>query len=84
MTAASLNVPGRSDRPDTGSPLLPRQFEALRTYAESGDQRRAAQRMGIAYETHKNYMTAAYERLGVHSAIDAFRVMGWLRIPEHR
>ena len=56
----------------------PRQVECLRAYAEVGDQRQAAQRVGVTYETYKNYMTRAYRRLGVSSAVSAFRVLGWL------
>ena len=80
MTGPS-NVPGSFRAPRNASALSPRQMEALRSFAEMGDQHRAAKRMGISYQTLKNHLRWAYLALGVHSAIDAFRVLGWLRVP---
>lgn len=65
-----------SSRP--GAALSPRQHEALRAYAETGDYGAAARLIGANHQTFKNTMHDAYRKLGVTSAIDAFRALGWL------
>jgi DNA-binding CsgD family transcriptional regulator len=74
--AGSRSVGERSGRPPTS--LTPRQREALAAYARTGNQREAAERLGIGYQTVKNHLAAAYAALDVGGAIDAFRAMGWL------
>ena len=81
MTAAGVHVSVRSERLGIDPPLspTPRQMDALRAYAETGDYREAALRMGISIQTYKNHMTGAYQALDVTSGPDAFRKLGWLR-----
>ena len=68
----------RSERSGTRPPLSPRQRQALATYAMTGDGRHSADLMGISYQTFKNHMRDARNRLGVTSTVDAFRALGWL------
>ena len=58
--------------------LAPSERAALRAYARTGDQRRAADDRGVSYQTLKNECCTAYRKLGVTNAIDAFRKLGWL------
>jgi DNA-binding CsgD family transcriptional regulator len=51
-------------------------------FARFGDQRSAAAVMGISLSTAKSYLTRAYAKLNVTNCIDAFRVLGWLHVPE--
>ena len=72
----------------TLAPVLPeevlsrRQLEALRLYAEIGNQQEVAHRMGIAYKSCRDLLSTAYRELDCLSAIEAFRVLGWLVVPE--
>lgn len=67
---------------EAGKPLTPSQLEALRTYAEAGDQRVAAASLGISISTLRAHMHQAYRRLDVNGSIEAFHVLGWLTVPE--
>ena len=62
--------------------LSNRQIEVLTARAQSDSMRMAAFRLGITEDTIKNHLEAAYRALDVHSAIEAFRAIGWLRLPE--
>lgn len=62
--------------------LSPGQLAALAAYARVGDQRQAADSLGVTLRTFKERLTNAYCVLGVQSNIDAFRALGWLRVPE--
>jgi DNA-binding CsgD family transcriptional regulator len=61
--------------------LSPRELEALTAYARTGHQQQAAHLLGISIETLKNYLTRAYAKLDADGALNAFRAMGWLRVP---
>lgn len=62
--------------------LTPRELDCLRAYAAAGDQGAAAASLGIAPQTLKNHLGDAYHVLEVRGAIDAFRRLGWLAVPE--
>lgn len=62
-------------------PLPARQEETLAVYARTGRIKTTAHELGIEYETARHSLGRAYERLGVTNAIEAFRVLGWLRLP---
>lgn len=64
------------------SSLAPREREMLLEYARHGDQRSAALAIGVTVSTGKSYLTKAYRKLDVQTGIGAFRVLGWLHIPE--
>lgn len=61
--------------------LTRRQFECLRQYAMLGGMSQVAIVLGVSIQTVKNHLSAAYQSLGVHTAIDAFRLLGWLSVP---
>lgn len=42
--------------------------------------RQTAKALGISVQTVKNHMRDVYEILGVHSAISAYRALGWLTL----
>lgn len=60
--------------------LTPRERQSLEAYAQTTDQREAARRLGISYQTFKNHLRRAYAKLGAHNSIAAFRKLGWLRV----
>jgi len=62
--------------------LSTRQLAALVAYARAGDQRQAAFVLGISINTLKFYLTETYQALDVTNAIEAFRAIGWLQVPE--
>jgi DNA-binding CsgD family transcriptional regulator len=62
--------------------LSPRQRQALVLYLRLRSRKEAAARMGIALQTFKNHLGAAYAKLGVESAVEAAVAMGWLTLPE--
>lgn len=64
-----------------GQPLAPLMVRFLAAYAETGDKRAAAERLGVTRMYFKTVVADAYLRLDVHTAIDAFRAMGWLVTP---
>lgn len=63
--------------------LTRRQRQALEAVARhDGYQDGAARELGIARGTLVNHLQHAYRRLGVNSAPEAWRVLGWLRPPD--
>ena len=62
--------------------LTPRQIEILRLRAQGRLAKEVAGELGLSEVTVKNHATRAYERLNVETAIEAFLVLGWLRVPE--
>jgi DNA-binding CsgD family transcriptional regulator len=62
--------------------LSRRQYECLLLYARHGTIELAARNLGLRESTVKNYLHDAYGRLGVSSAINAIRALGWLNLPE--
>ncbi len=62
--------------------LTPRQRDSLAAYAKFGSQSEAAASIGLNLSTYKNHLSNAYERLGgFGGAVEAFRILGWLRVP---
>lgn len=58
------------------------EFVALRAYALTGSQKLAADQIGISYQTLKNQLANAYEKLNVNDAISAYVKLGWLSVPD--
>ena len=71
----------RSGRGSGAGALTPAERRTLAAYAESGDYQAVADLLGLSLFTIRNQLSTAYRALGVTSAIDAFRVLGWL-VPE--
>ena len=65
----------------TASSLTPREWEWLRVVATGANEREAGHRMGVHPQTAKNHGQAVRRKLGVHTTIEAFAAIGWLRIP---
>jgi len=62
--------------------LTPAQLRILRAYALTGYIQGAADACGVTLQTAKNEVSAAYFRLGVGCAGEAWRALGWLRLPD--
>jgi DNA-binding NarL/FixJ family response regulator len=60
--------------------LSPRELDVLKAYAMTGNQRLAAEVVGLSVQTVKNHLRSVYSKLGVSDGIGAFRAMGWLCI----
>ena len=65
----------------TSSGVTPHQMAVLQALARTGDVQMAARQLGIAPNTVGKHRDNAYARLGVHSAREAWVVLGWLRTP---
>lgn len=63
--------------------LSPAELLIMTEYAHHGSQKEAAACMGRAERTFKNYITGALAKLGVDTSLEAFKVLGWFRPPEH-
>lgn len=61
--------------------LTPRQMAVLRLRASGRTNKAIALELGISTWTVKQFLTQAFRRLGVEGAVEAFTVMGWLRVP---
>lgn len=64
-----------------GAPLSAPELTALRAYARTGSTKEAAAEIGVPRSTLSNRLGWAYAKLGVFGAINAFRALGWLRVP---
>ena len=62
--------------------LTRRQREMLAVLADGEHVRDVARRLFVTESTVKNTLESAYRRLGVHSAIGAYRALGRLHLPE--
>jgi len=62
--------------------LSPAEYRTLAAYARLGDRQAVSTDLGLSYATVRGYLAAAYAKLGVNGAIDAFRALGWLTPPE--
>ena len=79
-TGASSSFRGGEREPSGAVALLtPQQQAILRAYATLGDCQAVAAQLGLSYNTIKNTMHEAYMRLGVSGAVQAFRLLGWLK-----
>ena len=58
-----------------------RQLDFLRTYLVSSSLKEAAYQEGVTLAAAKNRLNALYQRLGVHSAIEASIALGWTVLP---
>ena len=70
--------------PDTvgAAALHPRELQILRGLATGATVKAVAQAQGIGYQTTKNYLTTAYDKLDAVGMVDAFVALGWLKVPE--
>ena len=80
MSRESAQMRGTKVRAGLGD-LTERELELLAAYARLGDQQRVADEYGVTYQTAKNTLHHAYEKLDVVSGIEAFTALGWL-IPD--
>jgi excisionase family DNA binding protein len=62
--------------------LTDRQVEALAAYAATSSQKDAGRRLGVGAGAIHARLHELYARLGVEDALEAMRVLGWLRVPE--
>ena len=62
--------------------LTMREVEALRARALAESNKDAAARLFVTEQTLKNLLTHAYRKVGAQSAVEAFRKLGWLMVPE--
>mgnify|MGYP001561422924 CR=1 FL=1 len=58
--------------------LSPRERVILDAYARLGDQHAVAEELCLSHHTVKNALSDAYAKLGAQSALEAFRLLGWL------
>ncbi len=63
--------------------MTPRQRQTLIAYLSTGSRKEAAIRLGVAPQTVKSHLSGAYASLGVENALEAARLLGWLRVPDH-
>jgi DNA-binding NarL/FixJ family response regulator len=64
--------------------VTPRDLEVLRAYGEEELYTRAAHRLGIKPNTVRNHLSRLYRLLDVEGATGAYKVLGWLQIPQER
>lgn len=64
--------------------LSAREFDYLRLKALGLRKHDIAAHWGVTVSTVNQTMTRAHNKLGVPSAIDAFRALGWLAVPQER
>ena len=62
-------------------PLARCEVRAMAAYAATGDMHQAADTLGLSFFTVRNQLHVARAKLDVTSSIDAFRALGWLRVP---
>jgi len=72
----------RGQVPSPGAILAPRELEYLRRKAMGETMVEISHSMGVSISTVKLYLVRSHRKLGVQSAIDAFRVLGWLKVPK--
>lgn len=77
MTAGSI----RSGAVPEARQPTPRQLEVLRLLAQGLTDDEAARALGLSRQSVKNHKTELFRRMKVHSKVEAFIVMGWLRLP---
>ena len=63
---------------EPGEPLRRREVEILRVLASGVTLQAAGDRLGLSYQTIKNYTSSAYHKLGVGGLVEAFAKLGWL------
>ena len=65
-----------------GMKPTPGQLLVLREIAKGDGYKKAGSRLGVSEQTVKNHAADAYKRIGASSAIEAFAMLGWLRVPK--
>jgi hypothetical protein len=75
-----IAVPSAGSSP-LGRSLTAYERAALIAYAKRGIGQDAADDLGVELGAFQHCLERAYAKLGVRSAIDAFRSLGWLRVP---
>lgn len=61
--------------------LTPRELELLALMGWGKTMDEAATELGISRQTVKNLLGKAYAKLGARGRADAWRHLGWLRVP---
>ena len=56
-----------------------RQHQVLTLYRELGSYKAIAHYLGLSPQTVHNHFHEAFRKLGVNGAIEAYRVLGWLK-----
>lgn len=74
-----VNPNGRANL--LGRPLSERELQVLIACGSGRPQKEVAGDLGITDQTVKNIASNAYQKLGARSLIEAYRVLGWLRLP---
>ena len=64
----------------TASSLTPRELEWLRAVATGANENEVGRMLGVHPQTAKNRGQGVRRKLGVHSTIEAFAAIGWLRV----
>jgi DNA-binding NarL/FixJ family response regulator len=59
--------------------LTPREKEVLRLLVDACDNKQISERMGIAEQTVRNYVSLLYSKLGIENRIDIMRHMDQIR-----
>jgi len=75
MELAELRLPTRERAPTR------QQLACLRAYLEEGNQKAAAAKLGISYQTLKNHLAELYIRLDASGAIEAAGELGYISVP---
>lgn len=76
-------IEGEAPEPSSEVRKVPtqRQMEVLRLLAQGRTYKEVADEMCIVTHSVKQHATNAYDRLGVHSNVQAFIALGWLKVP---
>lgn len=72
---------GYSARAAFGRALTQREYEILVEYAKHGNYKQVGHCLGISEQTTKNHLAAVRDKLGVHTTVQAYQVIGWLKVP---
>ena len=65
----------------TAASLTPRELDWLRAVATGANEREVGHLLGVHPQTAKNIGTKVRAKLDVHTTIEAFVAVGWLRVP---
>ena len=64
----------------TAASLTPREWAWLRAVATGANEHEVGHMLGVHPQTAKNHGQAVRRKLGVHTTIEAFAAVGWLRV----
>ena len=65
----------------TSASLTSREWDWLRAVATGANEREVGRMLGVHPQTAKNHGQAVRRKLGVHTTIEAFAAVGWLKVP---